>query len=536
MAAAPPRRFGHTEPRIFTPPLRELTPQTSLGFAVIDFAEQVLEIHLHPYQRWLFIHALELLEDGSLRFRVIVVLIARQNGKSTWSQILALFFMYVLGRALVIGTAQDLDVAEEIWQGAVEIVEGNEELDALKERVVRVNGKKSLELKTGERWKVKAANRRAGRGLSGDLILLDELREHQAWDAWGAISKTTMARAEALIAALSNAGDATSVVLRYLRTMAHQALGDPDGITAGEDDVVAPPADATDDDEDALAVEADDSLGIFEWSATPGCSLQDRDGWAQANPAMGYTISERTIASAARTDPEWVFRTEVLCQWSEGGLAGPFPAGAWEACAAPVDDEGRPLAGEAIVRDDRVVAALDVSWDRSTSYVAVAGHRRDGRLQVEAVARRPGTDWLVEWFTDPAHDRASWPVVVQVGSPAWALADELREAGLLVVEWRGRELGIGCAHLYDAVREGRLRHLNQPVLNLPAATASTKPIDQDAWTWDRRRSSQDVAPLIAATGAFWLLVRRAEEMPPPLPAPQLATSEAPLHELVTAGF
>jgi hypothetical protein len=68
-----------------------------------------------------------------------------------------------------------LDVAEEIWQGAVDIVEETPELNDLKERVVKVNGKKSLELKTGERYKVKAANRRAGRGLSGDLILLDEL-------------------------------------------------------------------------------------------------------------------------------------------------------------------------------------------------------------------------------------------------------------------------------------------------------------------------------------------------------------------------
>jgi hypothetical protein len=105
---------------------------------------------------------------------------ARQNGKSTVSQVLALWFMYVYGRPLVIGTAQDLDVAEEIWQGAVDLVEETPELDALKKHVIRVNGKKSLVLTTGERYKVKAANRRAGRGLSGDLVMLDELREHQS--------------------------------------------------------------------------------------------------------------------------------------------------------------------------------------------------------------------------------------------------------------------------------------------------------------------------------------------------------------------
>jgi phage terminase large subunit-like protein len=182
---------------------------------------------------------LETLPDGSFRFRNVVVLVARQNGKSTLSIILSLWSCTCSARPLVIGTAQDLDVAEEIWQGAVDIVEETPELNDLKERVVKVNGKKSLELKTGERYKVKAANRRAGRGLSGDLILLDELREHQSWDAWGAITKTTMARADAQVWALSNAGDASSIVLRYLRKMAHAALGDPDGINAADDPAAA---------------------------------------------------------------------------------------------------------------------------------------------------------------------------------------------------------------------------------------------------------------------------------------------------------
>ena len=34
--------LGSTEPRIWTPPLRELTEETSLGFAVIKFATDVL--------------------------------------------------------------------------------------------------------------------------------------------------------------------------------------------------------------------------------------------------------------------------------------------------------------------------------------------------------------------------------------------------------------------------------------------------------------------------------------------------------------
>ena len=61
---------GVTLPRIFTPPLRPLTRETSNGFAVIAFAEIMLHVHLYPWQQWLLVHALELLEDGSYRFRV----------------------------------------------------------------------------------------------------------------------------------------------------------------------------------------------------------------------------------------------------------------------------------------------------------------------------------------------------------------------------------------------------------------------------------------------------------------------------------
>lgn len=498
-------RVGVEVPRVYTPPLRDLTPETSLGYSVIEFAEEVLEMDLIPWQRWLLVHLLELREDNTLRFRTVILLMARQNGKSTLSQVLALWSMYVYQVALVIGTAQDLDVAEEIWQGAVDLVEETPDLDALKENVIRVNGKKALVLKSGERYKVKAANRRAGRGLSGDLVLLDELREHQSWDAWGAITKTTMARAQALVLAMSNAGDATSVVLRYLRKLAHASLGDPDGICAEDgpvsDEDASPEAEGLDLDLDP----DDDSLAIFEWSAPPGCAIRDRDGWAQANPSLGYTITERTIAAAARTDPEWIFRTEVLCQWSDGTLEGPFPPGAWEACSDP-DSYRDPEAPVAL--------CVDVSWDRSHTYIGLATTRPDGLYHVEVIARRAGTDWVAEWLTSPerSEEVRKAPVAVQhKGAPASSLVSELDDAEVRVIPWGGTQLSVACGAFYDRVRAAigesdalPLRHRDQPLLNLAAATASTRPMG-DAWVWDRKRSTQDTSPLLAVTGALWCL-------------------------------
>ena len=119
---------GRREPRIFTPPLRDLEPRTpetearTLGYAVIDFAREVLRKPLFPWQEWFFIHALELLPEGGLRFKIILLLVARQSGKSTISQVLGLFVLYVLEWKLVLGTAQDLDTAEEVMDGAIELI------------------------------------------------------------------------------------------------------------------------------------------------------------------------------------------------------------------------------------------------------------------------------------------------------------------------------------------------------------------------------------------------------------------------------
>jgi hypothetical protein len=79
--AAARKLVGKTQPRLWTPPLRKLTRATSHGYAIADFADTIGEPFL-PWQRWLAIHAMETNPDGSYRFRVIVVLVSRQNGKA----------------------------------------------------------------------------------------------------------------------------------------------------------------------------------------------------------------------------------------------------------------------------------------------------------------------------------------------------------------------------------------------------------------------------------------------------------------------
>ena len=504
------RTYGHTEPRIFTPPLRELTPDTTLGFDVIDFAANVLDLDLHPWQRWLFVHALEIEGDFGgewrFRFRTVVVEVARQQGKTFLGTILALFFLYMLGVALILGTAQDLEQAEDTWAACVDMAQSDPDLKAEIEHVWYTNGAKRLQLTRNRQYRVKATTRKAGRGKSADLILLDELREHRDWEAWGALTKTTMARDNALVWCMSNAGDGSSVVLRHLRLQAHAELGDPDGIVAA----LGGRADMTDEDDEGT------TLGWFEWSAPPDADPSLPETWAWSNPSLGRTVQERSLRAAQRTDPPDVFRTECLCQWVEAVDQPPFPTDSW---AGGIDRDSF------IPADAPLSVGVDVSADREHSAVAVCGRRPDGLLHGEVVAYRDGIGWLVDWFRDRV-GAEGWPEPIYValqgrGAPVSAVSELLGAIdGIEVVEVTGRDVGAYCGRLWDAVAASapdsrsdatRLMHIPQPVLDLAANVAVTRPMGDGAWAWDRVKSREDISPLVALTMAHGLETRVPEQ-------------------------
>src|SRR6478609_10421834 len=169
-----PVLLGSTTPRLFTQPAAvgppgpcgcgcALTPATSAGFSAVEFAEDLLGFELHPWQRWLLIHALELRKNGRFRFRKVLVLVARQNGKTALCKILALWFLYVRNARLVLGSAQDLKIAYESWQGAVDLARDNDDLNAEIDTVRYANGQQCLTLESGGRYMITAATRGAGR-------------------------------------------------------------------------------------------------------------------------------------------------------------------------------------------------------------------------------------------------------------------------------------------------------------------------------------------------------------------------------------
>ena len=487
---------GIVEPRIYTPPLRELTPETSLGFLFIEFCDSLGQ-PLLPWQKWLSIHALEFIgtfpEDWSFRFRYIIVLVSRQNGKTYWFKLLGLFFNYVLETKLVIGTAQNLDKANDTFEEAVDLIESTPKLDRLFVKALRGAGKREYILKNGERWKVVATNRR-GRGWSSDLILMDEIREQTDWEGWSAISKTMLARPSAILIAVSNAGDATSVVLRHLRLQAHSQLGDPDHVAGVR--------------ESLGGEDVDDSLALFEWSAEPDCDIHDKTAWAQANPSLGYGfLTERALQSAMNTDPEPIFRTECLCQWVEHLLPQPFPDGAWDGGI----DESSSIAPESTL-----YFGIDLSNDRRWTSIGVCGLRDDGQWHIEVVARRIGTEWAIDWFRARAMKQQMKLAFQGRGAPVCGLAEQICTiSGVERISIEGSDLPTGWGKFWDGIaasapvipgetpRGGaRIFHLPQPVMDMPAKTMQTRQLGGGAEVPDRMKSPDDIAPLFACIMAF----------------------------------
>ena len=476
---------GKIEPRVWTPPLQELTRETTLGYMFCDFCEAI-GVELLPWQKWLAIHALEIISEGDkwrFRYRYVLVLISRQNGKTYFEVLLNIFFLFGLKSHLVLGTAQNLDTAVETFEDTVAQVESTPELKDLLRKVNRGTGKREMLLDSGDRYKVIAATRKA-RGLSSDLIMMDELREQTTWEAWGAISKTMMARPTAILFGLSNAGDVTSVVLRHLRAQAHALVGDPDGIASVSE---------------GLGGEViDDSLGLFEWSAIPGCAINDREAWAQANPSLGYGfLTERALQSAMNTDPENIFRTECLCQWVEHLLPAPFPDGAW---AAGLDMQST------IAPESELYYGIDLSADRRWASVAVCGMRADGNYHIEVVARRVGTAWCEDWFRTRAFKHPMNLSFQSRGAPVTGLAEQLCTLkGVNRIPIEGGDLTAGWGRFYDAIiGTGSIRvyHLQQPVLDLPAKTMQLRNIGGGIELPDRAKSPDDIAPLFACFCAF----------------------------------
>lgn len=352
---------GSTEPRLWTPPLVPLTRATSYGFEVIDFAEEIGH-PLLPWQEFAVIHGGELLPDGRPRFRIVLLIVSRQNGKTELPVVLSVYWQFRQQVPLILGTSTKLSYAKESWLKAVNLVRATPSLHdqhAPGRKWIRAtNGETESWTYKGNRYLIAASNSEGGRSLTVNRGVADELRQHRTYEAWDAFEPACSPE-DAQIWALSNAGDARSVVLNDLQDSAREFIETGVG---------------------------DERLGLLEWSAPDDADPEDVGALLQSNPRVGYgldlAVLQAGAARAKRLGGEALtgFQTERMCIRVKV-LNPAIPARVWEACKDP---------GDLLAVRGRIACCVDVAPDGQHATLAAAGVLDDGRVRVETLAEWTG--------------------------------------------------------------------------------------------------------------------------------------------------
>jgi hypothetical protein len=482
--------LGSTLPRIWTPPRAEgpagpcgcgcaLTPATSLGFAVETFARDLLGRPLDPWQRWTVIHALEMMPNGWPRFRQVLVLVARQNGKTELCVILTLFWMFVLVVPLVLGTSTKLDYAKESWTKALKLAKAVRDLAGELGGERRTNGEQEFWTAGEEsRYKIAASNEEGGRSLTVHRLIEDELRQHYDWSAHEAAENAMNAVGEGQAWAISNMGDKRSVVLNSLRQSAHDFIDTGVG---------------------------DDRLFLAEYSAPEGCDVDDVQALAYANPNLGRRIDVASLLGKARRakkaggEQETKFRTEVLCQQVDDLKPKPVTAQTW---ADTEDTDGQ------VVPAGRPSFFVTIEKGARSATIAVATIEKTGP-HVELADHRGGTAWLAGRLVELQQRNPQAPMAAMKAGPVADLTPELSRLGVDLELLPGGEMIRACGHL-EKLRTG-FTHSVEQLVDTSLAGAEVRYLDQATWAWDWKTSRGDLSPIAAETMALWLAEKHRED-------------------------
>jgi hypothetical protein len=475
--AVPPVALGAQEPRVcWVPP-----SVSSAGQEAVELAA-LAGLHLDAWEVLVLVGGLGERADGKWAAFEVGIDAPRQNGKGSILETRELAGLFLFGEQLIIHSAHEQATSSEHFRRLLNLIEGVPEFDRRVMKAPRGKGAEAIELRGGQRIFFKTRTGGGGRGLTGDLVVLDE----------------AMILPEATTAAL-------------VPTMAARSMhGNPQLWYAGS---------AVDQQKHEHGVVFTrvrergiahaDRVAWFEWSAeganpdqVPDEVRCDPEVWAQANPGMGIRISQEHIANecgGALGPREFAVERLGVGDWPQlDGTGGGLDFEAW---IGLTDPDSAPV--------DPVCFAFDVTPERSAAAIGVAGFRADRLSHVEIVDHRPGTGWLEARLLELVGKHAAVGVKCDARGPAASLITELQQAGVPVETVNASEHAQGCGLIFDAVEQRTLRHLGSAELAAAVRGAKKRALG-DAWAWSRKSSSVDISPLVACTLALWGSVKAGQ--------------------------
>ena len=244
-----------------------------------------------------------------------------------------------------------------------------------------------------------------------------------------------------------------------------------------------------------------EGLAYFEWSAPDDAAPDDRDAWRAAMPALGLTITETAIESEYRgmADNLNDFRRAYLNQWvlrDDPSTETIVDLDAW----AQLDDVPA-------LRPRPVAFSVATGPDRKWSSIALCGRRADGLKQVQIVQAGRGTSWVPKRLAELDAKWKPTAVAISPTSPAGSLIASIEAAGVDVLKVGSREYAQGCGMLADAITEGTLRHSGQPQVTASIGAAKKKLTSGEAYAFEGKDPSADIAPLRAVVLALYAFER-----------------------------
>jgi len=465
-------RRGYQQPRVECVPLFH----TSAADDAVDLAA-VAGLKLDPWQQHVLRGSLgERLDGRWSAFRTCVV-VPRQNGKNAILEARELAGLLLFGEKKIIHTAHLFPTAYESMVTLMNRIRGSELLDYVRGGAgissdtdirdidgFKTGNQPSITMKNGNVLRFAARSSGGGRGFTGDLVVLDEAYSLKAAEM-DALLPTMAAKSidgNPQVWFASSAGMADSDMLASLREQ---------GMSGSTD-----------------------RLAYYEWSADDDADPLSRDAWYQANPGLGYRISEEYVQDEFDTlvrtgGSDEGFKRERLGIWAKLGGESVFSAGAWSALA---DERSEPGA--------QLVFAVEIAGNRESASIALLSVRDDELVHAEVVENRLGTSWIggrlaalqTKW--NPA------AIVAIAGGHVDSLIPEWKKAGVRVKLIKFSDYVQACGVVFDWVTQGKLRHLNDPVLNAAVDGVKQKFLqDNKAFYWSRVSSDVDITSLVAVT-------------------------------------
>ena len=453
---------GATKPRLQSVPLKGKSKVDD----VIEIAT-ILKQKLLPYQEYVLKDMLTVDRNDRFVRKFSLLLISRQNGKTFLARMLILTHLLKWNTDVLI-MSSNRSMALETFRQVANALENNDHFKGMVKQIRHANGTESIEMLSGARLDVVAATRDGSRGRSiNGLLYIDEVREISP-EGYRAAVPVTRAHPNSHTLLTSNAGDAFSTVLNELRERA----------------LSAPPK----------------SFGFYEYSAPQYCKITDRAGWAQANPALGYTITEEAIEEAIATSPIENTRTETLCQWIDS-LSSPWPHGVLEETSDSTLTI--PIGGYTIF-------GFDVSPSRRNASLVAGQVMADGRIGVGILQT-----WESQVSVDDlriAADIKGWAdqyrpkMICHDKYATQSIAERLANAGQVTQDVSGQQFYQACSDLLDGLVNNRVVHNGQDELIKQMNNCAAK-VNDSAWRIVKRKSAGDISAPISLAMVVSMLMK-----------------------------